>query len=452
MEEEIAMAETEQGDTVSNEAEASEDVSISPVKRGRGRPQGSKKMKVCVTDVNMTELVAANSNGEPAPLRRGRGRPRLSETKHTGQQRSGDKPANSSGESHKGRGRPKGSKNRSSIQNSSTERSPKRRGRPKKSVKPEKAAAEDLLNGGSNATKRGRPKGSKNKSEMSREEEGSSITPRKRGRPKGSLNKKPRLGSSEGERGLLPQRRRGRPRKGMEKSASVATGVSQPVKRGRGRPKGSLNKKPSAFRVRGKVGRPPKVSGLPGRGRKRGRPRQQPGKRGRPRKYPLPSPEELKKPKVWKPLGRPRKYPRVDPPEGAVPAPRRGRGRPRKSESKKGAHLRKNLPASPSTPQNLSDEPQRKRGRPPSSARNEDEAPRKRGRPKGSVNKNKARGEPQLDSALPNHSKAGSISADAGARNEAELAAKETLPVTRGEDSGETVIVQDVSFDISEQA
>lgn len=454
------MAEKEQGHTVSNEGEAVGDVSNSPVKRGRGRPQGTKKLKVCVTDVNMTELVSANSNGEPTQYRRGRGRPRLSGTKHTGQQRSGDDPASSPVQSHKGRGRPKGSKNRSTDRNSlATEQSSKRRGRPKKSAKAETAAAEDLLNGGSNAPKRGRPKGSKRKSEMSGEEEGSSVTPRKRGRPKGSLNKKPRLVSSEGERGLLPRRGRGRPTKSMEKrSVSLGSDGSQQVKRGRGRPKGSLNKKHSVYRRRGKVGRPSKISGLPGRGRKRGRPRQQPGKRGRPRKYPVPSPEELKKPKVWKPLGRPRKYPRVDPPEGALLTPRRGRGRPRKSDSKKGAHLRKNLPVSPSTPRNLSVEPQRKRGRPPSSVRNEDDAPRKRGRPKGSVNKNKVRSESQLDSTLPNHSKAASDSADVGLENEAELAAKkmehsmETIPIKHGEETEETVIVQDVSFDISDQA
>uniref|UniRef100_A0A3B3YXV2 Uncharacterized protein n=1 Tax=Poecilia mexicana TaxID=48701 RepID=A0A3B3YXV2_9TELE len=59
-------------------------------------------------------------------------------------------------------------------------------------------------------------------------------------------------------------RGRGRPRKNLDDP--------QPVKRGRGRPKGSTKNNPSPFKAR--------------------------RKQGRPRKYPLPSAEELKKPKV----------------------------------------------------------------------------------------------------------------------------------------------------------
>ncbi|XP_072226678.1 uncharacterized protein [Leuresthes tenuis] len=479
MEEETMMAETEQGDTVNNEGETSAGASRnSPVKRGRGRPQGSKKLKVCVTDIKLTKLVSANSNGEAAQPRRGRGRPRLSDTKRTEQQGSGDDSADVSVQTHRGRGRSKGSKSQSSNEDSSTtENFPKKRGRPKKSVPVRKAASEDLLNGGSEAPKRGRPKGPmKRKSESltsGEDEEGSSVTPRKRGRPKGSLNKKPRMdrgvrseGEAEAVDGQNSQRRersrettqdasngtrrgRGRPRKSIDQRSGeqqkLTADGSQPVKRGRGRPKGSLNKKPPAYKGHSKVGQPRKVPSLPANGRKRGRPRQQPAKRGRPRKYPLPSPEELKKPKVWKPLGRPRKYPRVEPPEGAPAAPRRGRGRPRKSESKKGAHLRKSLPAAPSTAQNSTEEPRRKRGRPPSTVKSEDGAPRKRGRPKGSVNKSKARS----DGTPPNYSKAERDSSAAGAEREAELAG--SLPIKHGDDSEETVIVQDVSFDISDQ-
>uniref|UniRef100_A0A8P4G3P9 Chromosomal protein D1-like n=1 Tax=Dicentrarchus labrax TaxID=13489 RepID=A0A8P4G3P9_DICLA len=227
---------------------------------------------------------------------------------------------------------------------------------------------------------------------------------------------------------------------------------SQPVKRGRGRPKGSLNKKPPMYKVHGKVGRPRRVHATPTRGR-RGRPRKQPAKRGRPRKYPLPSPEELKKPKVWKPLGRPRKYPRVDPPEGAPPAPRRSRGRPPKSASKKGAHLRKSLPTTPSSPRNPSDGSPRKRGRPPSIPRSEEDVPRKRGRPKGSVNKNKARSETQRNSsALPNHD-----ATAVGAEHEGESVEQETehetdtIPVELGGDT-EEILDQDASFEVSNQA
>lgn len=182
---------------------------------------------------------------------------------------------------------------------------------------------------------------------------------------------------------------------------------------------------------------------------KRGRPRKQPAKRGRPRKYPLPSPEELKKPKVWKPLGRPRKYPRVDPPEGAPPAPRRSRGRPRKSASKKGAHLRKNFPTTPSSPRNPSDGSLRKRGCPPSTTKSEEEAPRKRGRPKGSVNKNKARSETQLDGALTNHSK--SDPSAVGVQHEGESVETDMMPIEHESDT-EEMLDQDASFEVSNQA
>ncbi|XP_030596264.1 serine/arginine repetitive matrix protein 1 [Archocentrus centrarchus] len=475
MEEEII----DQGDPVSNEGEACVD---RPVKRGRGRPQGSKKLNVPVADVNLME-VASNSDTQP---QRGRGRPKLYATKQTEQQGSGDNHADNSVQTHRGRGRPKGSKIQATDEDR-IEHSPKKRGRPRKSVTDEEAPAKGLPNGGSDTPKRGRPKGLvKRKSESltsGEEDECSPVMPRKRGRPKGSLNKKSRLESELGIEGILdldeslnsdrrrrlrkvevyntmedtsngisnmPRRGRGRPRKSIEQKELVTDG-SQPLKRGRGRPKGSLNKKPPAYKVHGKVGRPRKVHVLHMSGRKRGRPRQkQPNKRGRPRKYPLPSPEEKKKPKVWKPLGRPRKYPRVDPPEGAPPPPRRARGRPRKSESKKGAHLRKNLPATPST---LHNEPVRKRGRPPNTGKSQGDFPRKRGRPKGSVNKNKARSE-----TLPNHSKAMSSLPAVGVENEAGLVEEEMehntamLPIQHAGATEATLIDQDVTFDVSNQA
>uniref|UniRef100_A0A3Q2PAJ3 Chromosomal protein D1-like n=1 Tax=Fundulus heteroclitus TaxID=8078 RepID=A0A3Q2PAJ3_FUNHE len=279
-------------------------VENSPVKRGRGRPQGSKNKEVSALNLIQD---SPDSNGPP---RRGRGRPKIYETKPTEQQDPGKEPAESSNTAHRGRGRPKGSKNQNKSEVAAkTELSPKKRGRPKKTDTVKEPAAEGLVNGGSDAPKRGRPKASiKRKSESvtsGEEDEGSPVTPRKRGRPKGARNKKSRMEreysdwDAEAYRTQkLLKASRSRPRKPV------------PVKRGRGRPKGSLNKKPSSFNT----------SGLPVKGRKPGRPRLQPRKRGRPRKHPLPSPEELKKPKVWKPLGRPRKYPRVDPPEETSPA------------------------------------------------------------------------------------------------------------------------------------
>lgn len=499
MEEEIRMDETEQGDAASTEGKSSVDMSNnSPTKRGRGRSQGSKKLKVCVTDVNLMELVSGISNGGSRQPPRGRGRPKLTATKHIEQQGSGDDHADNSVQTSSCPGRQKGSEKQDSNEDSPmTDQFCKKRGRPKKSLStssPEKADG-DLPNGGSDTPKagRGRPKGSvKRKLETSGEEgESSSVTPKKRGRPKGSLNKKTMLErevSSEGEaeadgslnslkrgRGRLrkvvvnnsrelaqntsngmsktPHRGRGRPRKSIVQESGDQQDGSQPAKRGRGRLKGFLNKARHS-----KVGRPRRVH-VPSR--KRGRPRKQPAKRGRPRKYPLPSAEELKKPRVWKPLGRPRKFPRVDPPEGASPTPR-------KSESKKGAHLRKSLPTTPSTPRTPNDGSQRKRGRPPGttksvkSARSEDETPWKRGRPKGSVNKNKDRSETQLDSALPNDSKAKSNSSAVEEEHEGEHEGEperteveqdaEEMAVNHRDDMEGTPIDQEASFEVSNQA
>lgn len=494
MEEEIRTAETEQGDAVSNEAESGVEVpNNSPIKRGRGRPQGSKKLKVCVTDVNQAEPGSDISNGGPTQTPRRRGRPKLK--KNTEQQGAEDDHDAQIQES----------KTQASNEDGpTTDHVPKKRGRPKKSLSKsisEKADAEGLPNGGSDTpkAKRGRPKGStKRKSEnlTSEQNEGSSVTPQKQRR---SLDKKPRLETEEGSEGdeangspvmkrrgqprkvqvnntgtqdtsngilAKPRRGRGRPRKIVQERDLVTDG-SQPVKRGRGRPKGSLNKKPPAYKLHVKVGRPQRSK--PGKG-KRGRPRLQPAKRGRPRKYPLPSPEELKKPKVWKPLGRPRKYPRADTPEGTPPTPRRSRGRPRKSESKKGAHLRKSLPVSSSSPRTPTVGSPRKRGRPPSAQKTDAGTPRKRGRPKGSVNKNKVRSETQLDSAL-NHSKAKNESTLVGVEQEGELVEGEMehdgvlveeeveqveeevqQEEEEVEQNTETSIDQDASFEVSNQA
>lgn len=330
----------------------------------------------------------------------------------------------------------------------SSDGTPRKRGRPKLN----KSTGEDLPNG----VKSGEENG------------GSSLPPRKRGRPKGSPNKKPKLMDLGDDDGDVNSQKRGRGRRrkvvvrdasngitktpgkrkrGRPRKDQMAGDGSQPVKRGRGRPRGSGNKKPGVYKVRGKVGRPKKVHVLPVKGKKRGRPRLQPAKRGRPRKNPLPSPEELNKPKVWKPLGRPRKYPRVDPPEGTTPTPRRSRGRPRKSESKKGAHLRKGLSNSGS-PQNAGDGAPRKRGRPPSIARSGDDIPRKRGRPKGSF-KNKATGDTSFDSTLP---EAVGETPAIGMQSEAEVEREVELSTEHGVETEETLIDQDVSFDVSDQA
>lgn len=392
MEEEKKITETEQAaDTI--EGSRKKLPNKSPLKRGRRRPQGSKKLRVCVADVS--DLIADISNGGAAPgvgLQRKRGRPRLSDTKQS------EETSN-------------GSTNHDSEEGILiTGHSPKKRGRPTKI----KNSAENLRNGGSlPKLGRGRPKGStKRKVENLSDnvvDEGNLTTLRKRGRPKGSLNIKPKqeLSSNEEEDGSQMSARsgRGRPRKGLnsddsitgephkgrgrprkttaQESVAVVPDGNQSEKRGRGRPKGSFKKKYHLLEEQRK--RP-----------------------GRPRKYPLPSPEERNKPKVWKPLGRPKKYPPVNSSEGShsvAPKRQRKRGRPRKSEYGKGAHLRKKVITAPAK---SNDGIPRKRGRPPGTETpqvKKDGPQRKRGRPKGSRNKSKILGELQLDSNTCNHVK-----------------------------------------------
>ncbi|XP_034016506.1 chromosomal protein D1-like [Thalassophryne amazonica] len=323
MEEEMRLGENEQVAAGSNEGQSSAemfDSSPVPTKRGRGRPKGSSKLKISVKDVSLPEIHSDVSSGASAQLPKRRGHPKKVVSQHP------------TAQPHRGRGRPKGLRSKKDASNE--DHSPKKRGRPKGSLNKstlEKAAAsrndlgENVPNGSSLPKKpRGRPKGSsmKRKAESIEDNDSGSSIPRKRGRPK-----KPHV--------II--------------SAELEVVVS--------------TKK-----------------------LKRGRPRKEPAKRGRPRKFPLHSSKDRKKAAVWKPLGRPRKYPRLDPPEGVPLVLHRGRGRPRKSESKKGAHLRKKK--SPSL-NNVGDGIPRKRGRPLGTAKNTDEPGGKRGHPKGSV-KNKA--------------------------------------------------------------
>jgi DNA-directed RNA polymerase specialized sigma24 family protein len=106
------------------------------------------------------------------------------------------------------RGRPKGSKNKTAA---------------------EKATEKKTTKG------RGRPKGSKNKPK----EEGSIVhDPKKRGRPKGSKNQ-----PKEERSDTKPKRGRGRPK--GSKNRVQKTVVEEQPKRKRGRPKGSKNKEAS---------------------------------------------------------------------------------------------------------------------------------------------------------------------------------------------------------------
>ncbi|KAK7139303.1 hypothetical protein R3I93_016442 [Phoxinus phoxinus] len=185
----------------------------------------------------------------------------------------------------------------------------------------------------------------------------------------------------------------------------LPNGSTHPPKRGRGRPRGSLNKKFTAEKAPTHNARPSKKVDffspdivIKNKVKKRGRPKKikMPG---RPRKIPLTPEEESerlnrlslqRKRKLSKPLGRPRIHPIA---EG--PIEKRGRGRPRKSgdmpkKSSGGSSLDAN--GSPRKRGRPMGSMNRKRGRPAgpakiSIAKSSDGTPRRRGRPPGSANK-----------------------------------------------------------------
>lgn len=187
----------------------------------------------------------------------------------------------------------------------------------------------------------------------------------------------------------------------------LPNGSTHPPKRGRGRPRGSLNKKFTAEKAPTHNARPSKKVDffspdivIKTKVKKRGRPKKikMPG---RPRKIPLTPEEESerlqrlslqRKRKLSKPLGRPRIHPIA---EGSKA--KRGRGRPRKSgdagDHKQGSES--SLDVSNGSPRKRgrpAGSMKRKRGRPAgpakvSVAKSSDGTPKKRGRPPGSANK-----------------------------------------------------------------
>ncbi len=217
---------------------------------------------------------------EDIPVKRRPGRPKGSKNKKTLERESveGVRPPTAHGK----RGRPKGSKNKKTLEREAAEallppKPPAKIGRPKGSKNKktlEREAAEALLPPKPPA-KRGRPKGSKNKKTLEREAAQAllaSNSPSKLDCPEDTKSKmSSELDSAE----TLPQPKpqsnrgvRGRPNVSKNKmtlerdtapadliqsspeSLLSATGKAEqvrPVKRGPGRPKGSLNKKTLAF-------------------------------------------------------------------------------------------------------------------------------------------------------------------------------------------------------------
>ncbi len=121
---------------------------------------------------------------------------------------------------------------------------------------PEKDPVSRLPEDGFKKMKRGRPKDSKNKTNLSKGSENQTSKRRSSGRPKGSKNKKTILREAEESRlaeaaQLSPKRGKGRP-KGSKNKATIEREAKEaalrakgllPEKRKPGRPKGSKNKK-----------------------------------------------------------------------------------------------------------------------------------------------------------------------------------------------------------------
>ncbi|XP_077051387.1 uncharacterized protein LOC143701724 [Siphateles boraxobius] len=187
--------------------------------------------------------------------------------------------------------------------------------------------------------------------------------------------------------------------------STLPNGSTHPPKRGRGRPRGSLNKKFTAEKAPTHNARPSKKVDffspdivIKNKVKKRGRPKKikMPG---RPRKIPLTPEEESerlnrlslqRKRRLSKPLGRPRIHPIA---EG--PKEKRGRGRPRKSDDvakQSSGEISLDANGSPRKRGRPMGSMKRKRGRPTGSAKisiakSSDGTPKRRGRPPGSPNK-----------------------------------------------------------------
>ncbi|XP_058610107.1 high mobility group protein hmg-12 [Onychostoma macrolepis] len=199
-----------------------------------------------------------------------------------------------------------------------------------------------------------------------------------------------------------------------ETESPLPNGSTHPPKRGRGRPRGSLNKKFTTEKAPTHNSRPSKKVDffspdivIKTKVKKRGRPKKikMPG---RPRKIPLTPEEESerlhrlslqRKRRLSKPLGRPRIHPIAEDPKV-----KRGRGRPRKYGTKSGSQSGGAKQASVEISLDAANGPPRKRGRPAGSlkrkrgrpagstkvakiARASDGTPKRRGRPPGSPNK-----------------------------------------------------------------
>ena len=216
--------------------------SVTPKKRGRGRPKGSKNKATLAKEQAAQKQLTASVATEKL----GRGRPKGNKNKATlAKEQAAQKQLTASAASEKrGRGRPKGSKNKATLA--------------------KEQAAQKQLTASAATEKRGRgsPKGSKNKATLAKEQAAqkqltasAATEKRGRGRPKGSKNKATLAKEQAAQKQLTAsaeteKRGRGRP-KGSKNKATLAnvqaaqkqlTASEATEKRSRDRPNGSKNK------------------------------------------------------------------------------------------------------------------------------------------------------------------------------------------------------------------
>ena len=192
------------------------------------------------------ESLIPTQNSSATTEKRGRGRPKGSKNKATlANQNEAQKQLTASAANEKrGRGRPKGSKNKATL------------------AKEQAAQKQQTASSATAKRGRGRPKGSKNKTTLANElavqkdQTASAATEKRgRGRPKGSKNKAKLANEQAAQKQLTasaaPEKRgRGRPKGSKNKTTLTKeqaaqkqlTAFAATEKRGRGRPKGSKNK------------------------------------------------------------------------------------------------------------------------------------------------------------------------------------------------------------------
>ncbi|KAI9514733.1 hypothetical protein NQZ68_030922 [Dissostichus eleginoides] len=229
----------------------------SATKIGAGMPEGSNKLKICVTDdVNIMKLVSGIASDGTTQSPRERGCPKL--TKHEEHEESGDVHADISVQTQK-----KVLDEEGHSESSPPQKVPAKKGRPRKYPLP----TLEELNAPKVQKKLGRPRKSlpASSSSPSRDVD----TPKKRGRPPGTPKSDVGTPKKRGRPPGTPKSDVGTPKKRGRPPGTPKSDVGTPKKRGR--PPGTPKSDVGTAKKRGRPpGTPKSEVGTP---HKRGRPR-----------------------------------------------------------------------------------------------------------------------------------------------------------------------------------